>query len=100
VYRDAEAFGELRRRVLGSLAALDGVGEVHFVAVDDTAGEDARLRAMQDATTRVLVPPYNLGHQGAIVFALRELVPELAPSDTVVTLDSDGGTGRRICRPC
>lgn len=90
VYRDAEAFGQLRQRVRETLAAVAASRPVQFVAVDDTAGEDTRLHAMQDATTRVLTPPYNLGHQGAIVFALRELVPLLAPDDIVVTMDSDG----------
>ena len=90
VYHDAEAFAELRRRVRVALATLSPPRDVEFVAVDDTAGEDADLRAMHDATTRVLTPPYNLGHQGAIVFALRELVPHLAPDDLVVTMDSDG----------
>lgn len=90
VYRDAEAFVELRRRVEQALADLPGVGRVSFVATDDTAGEDPAIRAVAGERTRVLTPPYNLGHQGAIVFALRELAPSLAPDDFVVTLDSDG----------
>src|SRR5690606_15473228 len=90
VYRDSDAFGELRRRVRAALAPLAGVGDVRFVAVDDTAGEDVRLHAMQDESTRVLTPPYNLGHQGAIVFALREIAADVAPADIVVTMDSDG----------
>ncbi len=90
VFHDAEAFGQLRDHVRATLAVLYVPTAVHFVAIDDTAGEDAGLRAMQDDTTRVLTPPYNLGHQGAIVFALRELVPELRPHHLVVTMDSDG----------
>lgn len=90
VYRDGEAFAELRRRVQATLAGLPGVGDVQFVATDDTAGEDTNLRALADASTTILTPPYNLGHQGAIVFALRELVSHLTPDDIVVTMDSDG----------
>jgi hypothetical protein len=90
VYRDGEAFAELRRRVRTTLAGLPGVGTVRFVATDDTAGADDDLQAMADASTTILTPPYNLGHQGAIVFALRELVAGLGPDDIVVTMDSDG----------
>jgi hypothetical protein len=90
VYRDAEAFAEVRRRAGASLAGLATFGEVRFVATDDTAGEDTALAALADQQTVVTTPPYNLGHQGAIVFALRELVPALRPDDVVVTMDSDG----------
>jgi hypothetical protein len=90
VFRDAEAFAELRRRIRAAVAGLGGVQDVRFVATDDTAGEDADLRAMADTSTSILTPPYNLGHQGAIVFALRELVPDLGDLDIVVTMDSDG----------
>jgi len=90
VYRDADAFAELRRRVRATLDGLPQVHDVRFVATDDTAGEDDQLRAMADAATTVLTPPYNLGHQGAIVFALREVAQGLAPHDIVVTMDSDG----------
>jgi hypothetical protein len=90
VYRDAAAFAELRRRVQRVAAELASVSEVRFVVTDDTAGEDDALAAMRGRDTEVLVPPYNLGHQGAIVFALRELAPLLRPDDIVVTMDSDG----------
>jgi len=76
--------------VRAAVATVPGVGDVRFVAVDDTGGEDVRLRALEDDTTRILTPPYNLGHQGAIVYALRELVRDFAPDDLVVTMDSDG----------
>lgn len=90
VYRDAAALAELRRRIRALVTALPGIGVVRFVVTDDTAGEDEALWAMRDAETHVLVPPYNLGHQGAIVFALRELTPTLEPDELVVTMDSDG----------
>ena len=90
VYRDAPAFTELRGRVRQVLSGRNAPGELRFVVTDDTAGEDAELAAMRDGQTAVLVPPYNLGHQGAIVYALRELAPTLRPDDVVVTMDSDG----------
>ena len=38
----------------------------------------------------VLVPPFNLGHQRAIVFGLRKEAAEIRETDIVVTMDSDG----------
>jgi glycosyltransferase involved in cell wall biosynthesis len=38
----------------------------------------------------VLDPPFNLGHQRAIVFGVRSVSPRLQEEDVVVTLDSDG----------
>lgn len=90
VYRDAAALDHLRRRIRHLVDELPGIEAVRFVVTDDTAGEDDALWAMRDAETHVLVPPYNLGHQGAIVFALRELTPTLDPDELVVTMDSDG----------
>lgn len=90
VYDDAQAFDQVRQRVRTTLEEHLGVGDVRFVVTDDTAGEDLALHALADSRTNVLTPPYNLGHQGAIVFALRELVEWLRPDDLVVTMDSDG----------
>ncbi len=90
VYRDVESFVVLRERLRESLAAGDH-GEARFVVIDDTAGQDPeieRLRALGDVT--VLQPPFNLGHQRAIVYALRKTLPAIADDDLVVTLDADG----------
>jgi hypothetical protein len=38
----------------------------------------------------VVTPPFNLGHQRAIVFGLRRLAAEVDEADLVVTLDADG----------
>lgn len=93
VYRDVRSFTILRERlreVLG--AAGDAAGEtVRFIVLDDTAGLDEEietLRQLEDVT--VLRPPFNLGHQRAIVYALRKSLPRIADSDAVVTLDADG----------
>jgi hypothetical protein len=64
---------------------------IRFVAVDDTGGLDPeidRLRELPDV--RVIEPPFNLGHQRALVFALRVLREQFAEHDYVVTLDADG----------
>jgi polyisoprenyl-phosphate glycosyltransferase len=90
VYDDAQPFEQIRQRVRTTLREHLGISDCRFVITDDTAGEDLALHALADAHTDVLTPPYNLGHQGAIVFALRELVEWLRPEDVIVTMDSDG----------
>jgi hypothetical protein len=92
VYRDTASFLILRGRVLEVLEADPAfAGEVRFVVIDDTAGQDpevAGLQTMDDVM--VLRPPFNLGHQRGIVYALRKLRPRLADDDAVVTMDADG----------
>lgn len=90
VYRDVRSFRILRERLLEVLAGSE-TGEVRFVVIDDTAGQDpevAPLAELGDVT--VLRPPFNLGHQRALVYALRKALPRIADEDAVVTLDADG----------
>lgn len=90
VYRDVQSFLILRDRLLESLRAVAPL-PARFVVVDDTAGQDPeieRLRELDDVT--VLEPPFNLGHQRAIVYALRKTLPAIADDDLIVTLDADG----------
>jgi polyisoprenyl-phosphate glycosyltransferase len=90
VYRDVQSFLILRERLL-EIRAEAGIDWVRFVVADDTAGQDPEvelLRALDDVV--VLEPPFNLGHQRAIVFALRRALPEIADDDLIVTLDADG----------
>jgi len=95
VYRDVESFTILREQVLVTLEHClrdeGGALETKFVVVDDTAGEDAEISKL-DAFDDVLVitPPFNLGHQRAIVFGLRMIVPRVGDLDVVVTMDADG----------
>jgi hypothetical protein len=80
----------LREKLLESLRSA-APPPARFVVVDDTAGQDPeidRLRELQDVT--VLEPPFNLGHQRAIVYALRKTMPAVSDDDLVVTLDADG----------
>ena len=89
VYRDVGSFEILRERLLEELGA--DAAEARFVVIDDTAGQDEeieRLEPLDDVT--VLRPPFNLGHQRAIVYALRKILPRVGDDDAVVTLDADG----------
>ena len=93
VYLDTEAFAILRRNVLRCVAADADLARwaVRFVVMDDTAGADpqvAGLAALPDVT--VVEPPFNLGHQRGIVYALRTVSAEMHEADIVVTLDADG----------
>lgn len=92
-YRDVPSFLVLRQRILDVVARTPPLArtELRFVLIDDTAGHDAevdKLRGFPD--TSVVQPPFNLGHQRALVYALRVLGPRLADDDLVVTLDADG----------
>jgi polyisoprenyl-phosphate glycosyltransferase len=89
-YTDVEAFTMLRKRILEVLQASPP-RHTCFVVVDDTGGLDPEielLRAYDDV--RVIAPPFNLGHQRAIVFGLRIIEPDIGDSDLVVTMDADG----------
>ncbi len=93
VYWDTGSFRILRERLLEVLAAEPGAarGRVRFVVFDDTAGQDPevpKLEALDDVI--VLQPPFNLGHQRGIVYALRKMLPRFADDDAVVTMDADG----------
>jgi polyisoprenyl-phosphate glycosyltransferase len=89
VYRDVPSFRLLRERLVEELAT--DPEQVRFVVIDDTAGQDpevATLAGFDDVV--VLQPPFNLGHQRALVYALRKILPRIAEEDIVVTLDADG----------
>ncbi|MGN6258482.1 MAG: glycosyltransferase [Solirubrobacterales bacterium] len=92
VYRDARSFRVLHERLLEVLGRdHPDAAAVRFVVIDDTAGQDpeaVRLAELEDVT--VLRPPFNLGHQRALVYALRKALPAIADEDAVVTLDADG----------
>jgi hypothetical protein len=93
VYRDVGSFRILRKRLIEVLGASPGtvVGQVLFVVIDDTAGQDPEIESLRDLDdVTILQPPFNLGHQRAIVYALRKLLPRIGDDDAVVTLDSDG----------
>lgn len=93
VYLDVPSFSQLRDRAIEAFARDSELSDttLEFVTLDDTAGRDPeidRLREFEDV--RVISPPYNLGHQRGLVFAVRKVSAELGDSDIVVTLDGDG----------
>lgn len=93
VYHDSESFLLLRSRLIDAAGQVgDGcLRPVRFLVVDDSAGSDPDLARVHDLPdTTIVRSPFNLGHQRAIVYGLRTLLPALADSDIVVTLDSDG----------
>jgi len=90
-YTDVVAFTMLRKRVLEVVHSERLERPVRFVVVDDTGGNDDEvedLRHLEDV--QVVTPPFNLGHQRALVYGLRTLAPQLGDADLVVTMDADG----------
>ncbi len=90
-YTDVVAFTMLRKRILEVLEAEGLDRPVRFVLVDDTADSDEeveQLRIFDDV--RVVTPPFNLGHQRALVYGLRTIASDLDDTDLVVTMDADG----------
>jgi len=93
VYQDVESFMRLREQTIEILSRHLVLRQMRLrlVVVDDTGGFDPemqRVRALRDVT--VVEPPFNLGHQRAIVYGVRTVTPQIADADLVVTLDSDG----------
>jgi polyisoprenyl-phosphate glycosyltransferase len=86
---DTESFLRVRDETLAACAASGT--ELRFLVVDDSAGTDKDVSRLRDlADVELIVAPFNLGHQRAIVDALRLLVERIDDDDTVVTMDSDG----------
>jgi hypothetical protein len=92
-YADVPAFTILRERVLEAVSESPLLRDlpVRFVVVDDTAGGDDAIDELLGLDDVLVVePPFNLGHQRAIVYGLRLIVPDLQDSDLIVTMDADG----------
>ena len=92
-YFDVTSFTILRKRVLEVVKESPALEElpVRFVLVDDTAGNDIEIDTLNTvADVSVITPPFNLGHQRALVYGLRILSPGLGDSDLIVTMDADG----------
>jgi hypothetical protein len=90
-YFDTMSFARVREEATMVLRSVTPDAELRFVLVDDSAGQDpavAVIAAFPDV--QIVTPPYNLGHQGALVFALRGLGRTLDEHDFVVTMDADG----------
>lgn len=90
VYCDVGSFEILRRHLIEALGP-ERAREARFVVIDDTAGQDEEIERLHEADdVTVLRPPFNLGHQRAIVYALRKILPQVGDDDAIITLDADG----------
>jgi len=85
-YFDVASFERLRDEVGRALAGKS----YKIVLIDDTAGQDPEIARVAGGNVEVLTPPYNLGHQRALVFALRALADRIDERDQIVTMDADG----------
>jgi len=93
VFYDVPSFFKLHNELSRISKLADGGQEVFIkiLMVDDSAGADPEVdlvRELEDVT--VIVPPFNLGHQRAIVYGLRSLEEILGDEEVVVTMDGDG----------
>jgi hypothetical protein len=92
-YKDVASFLILRDRIREVLARdpSSPSPEVHFCLVDDSAGYDTEIDQLKThEDVEVITPPFNLGHQRAIVYGLRLMLPQVSEKDLVVTMDADG----------
>lgn len=92
-YRDVPSFTMLRTRILDLVQADPSLAPyaVRFVLIDDTAGFDPEIGSILSLPdVRVLAPPFNLGHQRALVYGLRLILPDVNDTDLIVTMDADG----------
>ena len=89
VYYDVPSFVELRKNI--DQIFQDSVYDIHYYVIDDTAGSDNQINEIKnEKSIHLITPPFNLGHQRAIVYGLREKVHYLSSEEIIVTLDSDG----------
>lgn len=91
IYWDVKNFQQVHQTLLGQLRAQGRFSDVLFWVVDDSAGLDPAIETLSSlSNVRVLSLPYNVGHQRALVYALRKLSFEIGDDAIVVTMDSDG----------
>ena len=86
---DTESYLRVRSETV--TACSDRSDALRFLVVDDSAGTDPELSRFRDLDdVEVVVAPFNLGHQRAIVYGLRLLADRVDDDDLIVTMDSDG----------
>lgn len=88
-YFDVDSFLVLEERIKKVLAKANRDQTLRVVFIDDSAGQDPEIPEPNESR-EIIRPPYNLGHQGALTFALRLYSELIGEDDLVVTLDSDG----------
>ncbi len=90
-YFDVASFLRLRKDISSAIVSTGDTRAVRFVLVDDSAGYDPQVEAVHALDdVYVVEPPFNLGHQRCLVFALRTLDERFSSDDIVVTMDADG----------
>jgi len=91
LYFDVESFKKLKENIQNNLKDNAHITDIHYVLVDDSAGLDCSLHEFEKVKNlSVVTPPFNLGHQRAIVFGLRTIMGNLGDKDIIVIMDSDG----------
>jgi polyisoprenyl-phosphate glycosyltransferase len=89
-YYDFASVFELTKRAQRTLEkALPNTFQIRFVPIDDSGGQDREFRTQVTFPMSMTVP-YNLGHQGALVYALRQMSAIIEDGDFIVTMDADG----------
>jgi polyisoprenyl-phosphate glycosyltransferase len=89
--RDTESFIRLHAETADECAKAGFECPIRHLVVDDSAGTDEDVQRLANLDgVEVLTPPFNLGHQRAIVYGLRYLAPWLDRDSLIVTMDSDG----------
>ncbi len=92
-FRDTAAFTKLREQLIDVCRSSDLLCTmpVQWVVVDDTGGMDPEVASIASLSdVQVVTPPFNIGHQRAIVLGLRLTMDQIADDDLVVTMDADG----------
>ncbi len=97
-YFDLQSFEWIRLEIIEALKPLRQEeplkdSELLFAIVDDSGGQDPEFKSQwfdDKPDVRVIRVPFNLGHQGAIVYGLRSLLLDFNEIDYIVTMDSDG----------
>jgi polyisoprenyl-phosphate glycosyltransferase len=89
VFYDVPSFSILRENIIKALNT--SLYDINFFIVDDSSGADLEIHTISELQDcQVITPPFNLGHQRAIVYAIRKKCQDFVDNEIIVTLDSDG----------
>lgn len=88
VYFDTPSFFLVRKKILSQLPAG---WKACFHLIDDSAGNDPAVSVARNLPGTLILPtPQNLGHQGALAWALRSYLAQTPSDNLIVTMDADG----------
>ena len=89
VYYDVPSFNILRKNIIKNIGTE--FFTINFYLIDDTSGSDNEMQEILELNDcQIITPPFNLGHQRALVFGIRKICQQLEDNEIIVTLDSDG----------